>query len=219
MKSKRVKRILALIICAVLTVTILPVSVFASSDEPADTPAASDQAPSEKDKTPAETEKAPEENKETDKAPSEEKDTDKASAETKSGTDGETAGDTSGEGSDAAEGDTPQTPPVIDEPPNTDIVVIPSDANALILMDVGAQSPKGVPGDIVTIVLPMAVNKEYLPSERYMLRNINVQLALRHNRCRQHKAPSGHVVQFHCGSVLRFPHKSVRQKRRLSGQL
>ena len=174
MKSKRVKRILALLICAVLAVTILPASAFASSTDPADPPAATDQAPSEKDNAPAETEKAPEENKETDKAPSEEKDTGKAPAETKSGTDGEPAGDNSGEGSDAAVGDTPQTPPVVDEPPNTDIVVIPSDANALILMDVGAQSPKGVPGDIVTIVLPMAVNKEYLPSERYMLRNINV---------------------------------------------
>ena len=161
MKSNRVKRILALLICAVLAVTILPVSVFASSGEPADTPAAADQAPAE-----------------TDKAPAEEKDADKAPAETKSGTDGEPAGDNSGEGSDAAEGDTPQTPPVVDEPPNTDIVVIPSDANALILMDVGAESPKGIPGDIVTIVLPMAVNKEYLPSERYMLRNINIAPAI-----------------------------------------
>ena len=64
--------------------------------------------------------------------------------------------------------------PIEDEEPNTDIVVIPSDANALVLMDVGAESPKGVPGDVVTIVLPVAVNKEYLPSERYLLRNINV---------------------------------------------
>lgn len=64
--------------------------------------------------------------------------------------------------------------PVEDEKPNTDITVTPSDANALILMDVGAQSPKGEPGDVVTVVLPVAVNKEYLPSEKYMLRNINV---------------------------------------------
>ena len=48
------------------------------------------------------------------------------------------------------------------------------DANALILMDTGAQSPKGVPGQVVKIVLPLAVNKEYLPSEKYMLRNINI---------------------------------------------
>lgn len=64
--------------------------------------------------------------------------------------------------------------PVEDETPNTDIKIIPSDANALILMDTGAQSPRGVPGQVVTIVLPLAVNKEYLPSEKYMLRNINI---------------------------------------------
>lgn len=66
------------------------------------------------------------------------------------------------------------TIPASDEKPNTDIAVIPSNANALVLMDVGAQSPKGEPGDVVTVVLPVAVNREYLPSERYMLRNITV---------------------------------------------
>ena len=64
--------------------------------------------------------------------------------------------------------------PVEDEKPNTDIKIIPSDANALVLMDVGAQLPKGVPGQVVKSVLPLAVNKEYLPSEKYMLRNINI---------------------------------------------
>ena len=64
--------------------------------------------------------------------------------------------------------------PIEDEKPNTDIKIIPSDANALILMDTGAQSPRGVPGQVVKIVLPLAVNKEYLPSEKYMLRNINI---------------------------------------------
>ena len=64
--------------------------------------------------------------------------------------------------------------PIDDEKPNTDIKIIPSDANALVLMDVGAQFPKGVPGQVVKIVLPLAVNKEYLPSEKYMLRNINI---------------------------------------------
>lgn len=64
--------------------------------------------------------------------------------------------------------------PIDDEKPNTDIEIIPSDANALVLMDTGAQSPRGVPGQVVTIVLPLAVNKEYLPSEKYMLRNINI---------------------------------------------
>ena len=64
--------------------------------------------------------------------------------------------------------------PIDDEKPNTDIKIIPSDANALVLMDTGTQSPRGVPGQVVTIVLPLAVNKEYLPSEKYMLRNINI---------------------------------------------
>ena len=64
--------------------------------------------------------------------------------------------------------------PIEDEKPNADIKIIPSDANALVLMDTGAQSPRGVPGQVVTIVLPLAVNKEYLPSEKYMLRNINI---------------------------------------------
>ena len=65
---------------------------------------------------------------------------------------------------------------VTDEKPNTDIKVIPSDANALILMDTGAQSPKGVPGQVVKIVLPLAVNKEYL--SRCAYRRQRVQLAL-----------------------------------------
>lgn len=59
--------------------------------------------------------------------------------------------------------------------PNTDITVTPSDANALILMDAGAQSPRAVPGTTVTVVLPLAVNREYLPSEKYVLRNITIQ--------------------------------------------
>ena len=42
-------------------------------------------------------------------------------------------------------------------------------------MDVGAQSPKGVPGDVVEVVLPIAVNREYLPSENYTLRNITIK--------------------------------------------
>lgn len=42
---------------------------------------------------------------------------------------------------------------VENQAPNTEIEVIPSDANALVLMDVGAESPIGVPGDVVTIVL------------------------------------------------------------------
>ena len=61
------------------------------------------------------------------------------------------------------------------EKPNTDIKVTPSNANALLLMDAGAQSPKAVPGQTVQVVLPLAVNREYLPSEKYVLRNITIQ--------------------------------------------
>ena len=61
------------------------------------------------------------------------------------------------------------------EKPNTDIVVTPSNANALLLMDAGAQSPKAVPGQEVEVVLTLAVNREYLPSEKYILRNITIQ--------------------------------------------
>lgn len=61
------------------------------------------------------------------------------------------------------------------EKPNTDIVVTPSNANALLLMDAGAQSPKAVPGQEVEVVLTLAVNREYLPSEKYVLRNITIQ--------------------------------------------
>lgn len=56
-----------------------------------------------------------------------------------------------------------------------DITLVPSDSKALLLMDVGEQSPKGSPGDVITVLLPMAVNREYLPSDRYMLRNITIE--------------------------------------------
>ena len=63
----------------------------------------------------------------------------------------------------------------VNEKPNTGVTITPSNANALVLMDVGAQSPKGVPGDVVEVVLPIAVNREYLPSENYTLRNITIK--------------------------------------------
>ena len=71
---------------------------------------------------------------------------------------------------------------VTDEKPNTDIKVIPSDANALILMDTGAQSPKGVPGQVVKIVLPL--------------------------RC---AALKGYVLQLHGGGVVRVQGQRVCQ--------
>ena len=58
---------------------------------------------------------------------------------------------------------------------STKVIVTPSNANALLLMDAGAQSPKAVPGQEVEVVLTLAVNREYLPSEKYVLRNITIQ--------------------------------------------
>ena len=116
MKKETVKRVLALLICAVMAVTMLPTVAMAA----------------------------------------------------------ELTADTSGTTAYENDEDTSGGIPVEDEKPNTDIKIIPSDANALVLMDTGAQSPRGVPGQVVTIVLPLAVNKEYLPSEKYMLRNINI---------------------------------------------
>ena len=116
MKKETVKRVLALLICAVMAVTMLPTIAMAA----------------------------------------------------------ELTADTSGTTAYENDEDTSGGIPVEDAKPNTDIKIIPSDANALILMDTGAQSPRGVPGQVVKIVLPLAVNKEYLPSEKYMLRNINI---------------------------------------------
>ena len=106
-------------------------------------------------------------------------------AETKSAETTQTEEQTAGE-AEAQENDAASTPAVQDTASgsgsttggatgSTDIKVTPSDANALILMDAGAQSPKAVPGQTVQVVLPLAVNREYLPSEKYVLRNITIQ--------------------------------------------
>lgn len=134
MKKGTVRRVLALLICAVMAVTMLPTVAMAEeiTSNTADGSAI-----------------------ETYTAYENENDSDVAVLD-----------DESDSGSSGV--------PVEDEKPNTDIKIIPSDANALVLMDTGAQFPKGVPGQVVKIVLPLAVNKEYLPSEKYMLRNINI---------------------------------------------
>ena len=134
MKKGTVRRVLALLICAVMAVTMLPTVAMAEeiTSNTADGSAI-----------------------ETYTAYENENDSDVAVLD-----------DESDSGSSGV--------PVEDEKPNTDIKIIPSDANALVLMDTGAQFPKGVPSQVVKIVLPLAVNKEYLPSEKYMLRNINI---------------------------------------------
>ena len=75
----------------------------------------------------------------------------------------------------AAPAETPSAPePDSEDVTNPEVLVIPSDANALILTDNGAHAPSGAPGQNVTVQLPLAVNKEYLPSSLYILRNIVV---------------------------------------------
>ena len=90
-----------------------------------------------------------------------------AAAQAGSGADKNTSGD---DNSGSTTGNN-----TVNEKPNTSVTITPSNANALVLMDVGAQSPKGVPGDVVEVVLPIAVNREYLPSENYTLRNITIK--------------------------------------------
>ena len=90
-----------------------------------------------------------------------------AAAQTGTGADKNTSGD---DNSGSTTGNN-----TVNEKPNTSVTITPSNANALVLMDVGAQSPKGVPGDVVEVVLPIAVNREYLPSENYTLRNITIK--------------------------------------------
>lgn len=90
-----------------------------------------------------------------------------AAAQAGTGADKNTSGDDNG-GSTTGNN-------TVNEKPNTSVTITPSNANALVLMDVGAQSPKGVPGDVVEVVLPIAVNREYLPSENYTLRNITIK--------------------------------------------
>ena len=65
---------------------------------------------------------------------------------------------------------------VTNEAPNTDIKVESSDKNALILRDAGEESPRGVPGQEVDMIFTLEVNREYLPSEKYVLRNITIRL-------------------------------------------
>jgi len=51
----------------------------------------------------------------------------------------------------------------------------PSNENLLVLRDIGAQSPRGAPGDTVRIVLPLAVNQEEVPTENFRLTNITIE--------------------------------------------
>lgn len=50
-----------------------------------------------------------------------------------------------------------------------------SDKKAIIIADTGAKAVSGKPGDKVRIELPLAVNREYIPSLNYVIRNITIE--------------------------------------------
>lgn len=50
-----------------------------------------------------------------------------------------------------------------------------SDKKAIVIADTGAKAVVGEPGDKVRIELPLAVNREYVPSLNYVLRNITIE--------------------------------------------
>ena len=50
-----------------------------------------------------------------------------------------------------------------------------SDKKAIVIADTGAKAVVGKPGDKVRIELPLAVNREYIPSLNYVLRNITIE--------------------------------------------
>jgi len=51
----------------------------------------------------------------------------------------------------------------------------PNNDNLIVLRDIGAQSPRGAPGDTVRIILPLAVNQEETPTENFRLTNITIE--------------------------------------------
>ena len=155
MKNSIWKKGLTLALAAmVLTTSVsLPADAAAPVTETQETQPGGEDAPSEESTPAAQVEEA---------APAAE-----AAAQAGTGADKNTSGD---DNSGSTTGNN-----TVNEKPNTSVTITPSNANALVLMDVGAQSPKGVPGDVVEVVLPIAVNREYLPSENYTLRNITIK--------------------------------------------
>ena len=199
MKKKKLIRILAVTLCLLICIAGLPAAALAEGDS--GTPSTGSEIPSSGSETPGTGSETPGSGSETPSSGSESPSTgseapstgseapaagtgDTSGSGSAAGTgSGSSAGDSSGTGSSTGDstgtgsstGDSTDTGTTDgSDVTNSDITVIPSNANALVLMDVGAQSPKGAPGEVVTVVLPIAVNKEYLPSEKYVLRNINV---------------------------------------------
>lgn len=50
-----------------------------------------------------------------------------------------------------------------------------SNKHALLIADAGVQAPAVAPGETAVITMPLVVNREYLPSDMYILRNITIQ--------------------------------------------
>lgn len=50
-----------------------------------------------------------------------------------------------------------------------------SDKKTIIIADTGAKTVSGKPGEKIEIELPLAVNREYIPSLNYVLRNITIE--------------------------------------------
>lgn len=53
--------------------------------------------------------------------------------------------------------------------------VVTSNKHALLIADAGVQAPAVAPGETAVITMPLVVNREYLPSDLYFLRNITIR--------------------------------------------
>lgn len=56
--------------------------------------------------------------------------------------------------------------------------VVTSNKHALLIADAGVQAPAVAPGELAVITMPLVVNREYLPSDMYFLRNITIEPAI-----------------------------------------
>lgn len=59
--------------------------------------------------------------------------------------------------------------------PNDNDKVVSSNVHALLIADAGVSAPAVKPGENAEILMPLVVNREYLPSDLYFLRNITIE--------------------------------------------
>ena len=62
--------------------------------------------------------------------------------------------------------------------PNDNDKVVSSNVHALLIADAGVAAPTAKPGENAEILMPLVVNREYLPSDLYFLRNISIEPAI-----------------------------------------